>query len=234
MKDSGWRKLELRDFSSTMDANTLAKIGSIKLVGIDGGKIRELAVENAVFTPPSGDPASLERLPSRESISSSRCARWRKSASIHLSASSKDWGCYPRSQVWRSGISRASNAPQCNRCRSKRSICLWGQFINAIPSQIRAATKFTAVVDPSGTDPNLRYLVDAGIKDITVDFDFGAAWNENTKMIAARPVTLTVSNVIGLSANAILSNVRKQHFRQIRCCSACQPRRSKPAPLRSR
>jgi hypothetical protein len=83
----------------------------------------------------------------------------------------------------------------------------WGRFIGVIPSHVRAATKFTAVIDPNGSDPNLRYLVDAGIKDANVDIDVGAAWNEPTRTIALTPLNATLSKVVGLSATANLANV---------------------------
>ena len=173
---------------------------------------RNLRSRTPTFTPPSGDPASLERL-TFKGIDFVKLMRTMAQVGIDpslgfeqgLGLLSAVEGLEVRNFK---GVERTTMQP----LQVETFDLSWGQFVNAIPSQIRAATKFTAVVDPSGTDPNLRYLVDAGIKDITVDFDFGAAWNENTKMIAARPITLTVSNVIGLSANAILSNVSETTF----------------------
>jgi hypothetical protein len=205
-------KFEARGFLTDFGTKVPAKIGVIRLAGLDAGKIAELAVENVEVTPPSGDPANLGRFAFKglDFVKLMRvAAQLSTSPSPGLEQTlgllSGIEGIELRNFK---GVERTTMQP----LEVETFDLSWGKFVGAIPSQVRAATKFTAVVDPKGTDPNLRYLVDAGIRNVSVDVDLGAAWNENTRMIALTPVTATFSKVIGLSASATLANVSNASF----------------------
>jgi hypothetical protein len=205
-------KFEARGFVSNFGTKVPAKIGVIRLAGLDAGKIAELAVENVEVTPPSGDPASLGRF-AFKGLDFVKLMRVAAQLSISPSPGLEQaLGFLPAIGGIElknfKGVERTTMQP----LEVETFELSWGKFVGAIPSQIRAATKFTAVVDPKGTDPNLRYLVDAGIRNVNVDVDLGAAWNENTRMIALTPVTATFSKVIGFSASAALANVSNASF----------------------
>jgi hypothetical protein len=205
-------KFEARGFVSDFGTKVPAKIGVIRLAGLDAGKIAELAVENVEVTPPSGDPASLGRF-AFKGLDFVKLMRVAAQLSISPSPGLEQaLGFLPAIGGIElknfKGVERTTMQP----LEVETFELSWGKFVGAIPSQIRAATKFTAVVDPKGTDPNLRYLVDAGIRNVNVDVDLGAAWNENTRMIALMPVTATFSKVIGFSASAALANVSNASF----------------------
>jgi hypothetical protein len=205
-------KFEARGFSSDLGAGAPIKIGAVRLAALDAGKVKELAVENVAMNPPAGDPASFGRV----AFNGIDFAKLMRTLSKFGTAPSpgleQGLGLLSTIESFElkdfKGVERTTGQP----VTVEKLGLSWGKFVGLIPSQIHAASKFTVVVDPSGSDPNLRYLIDAGIKDVDADIDLGATWNENTKSIVLTPVSAAFSKVVGLSAKLTLNNVQDTIF----------------------
>ena len=88
----------------------------------------------------------------------------------------------------------------------------WGQFVGLIPSQIHAASKFAFAIDPDSADRTLKYLADAGVKQMTANVEIGAAWNENAKSLVISPAIAEFADVYGVSAKLTVNNVPRALF----------------------
>ncbi|MGJ4928313.1 hypothetical protein ACQR1I_15710 [Bradyrhizobium sp. HKCCYLS2038] len=86
----------------------------------------------------------------------------------------------------------------------------WGQFVGPIPTQARLVAKLASPLDTS--NPALLPLLVAGIDSAALDADLGLGWTENSGTFALEPFKLEVSNLIGATASASLSQVPREVF----------------------
>lgn len=87
----------------------------------------------------------------------------------------------------------------------------WGQFVGPIPTSARASLKMSGPVDTSDPPP-FGMLAGAGMNSATINFDLGAAWSEPTRSFAIAPVTIEVGNVFTAAARMNLANVARETF----------------------
>ncbi|WP_316205493.1 hypothetical protein [Bradyrhizobium sp. SZCCHNS3004] len=86
----------------------------------------------------------------------------------------------------------------------------WGQFIGPFPTQAHLTAKLAGPIDPS--NPALLPLLAAGIDQLALDADLGAAWTETSSSFALSPVKLDLANLLGASANLSLAHVPRGLF----------------------
>jgi len=87
----------------------------------------------------------------------------------------------------------------------------WGQFVGSIPTRARVIVKMTGPVDVTDPDP-FKTLALSGTSNASVNFDLGAAWNENARSFALEPATLEIGNLFTAVARASVANVARETF----------------------
>jgi len=200
-------KFEARGFAIDMRGKVPARFGLMRVAGLDAGKIAELAIENVEITPPADEAATLGRF-AFKGIDFVKLMRLLAQFAVDPSLALEQRLAFlsilegVELRDFR-GVERATGQP----LQIETVDLSWGKYIGVVPSQVRAKTKFTTAIDPQGRDPNLRYLAEAGIRNVAVDIDLGAAWSNTDRTIALSPLTATFSNVVSLSAAGSLTNV---------------------------
>ncbi|MBR0870952.1 hypothetical protein JQ633_11330 [Bradyrhizobium tropiciagri] len=86
----------------------------------------------------------------------------------------------------------------------------WGQFVGSVPSKLRLTAKMSGPLDTA--DPAQQQLIAAGIDNMTIDADLGAAWTEASRAFALEPVKLDLGGLVNASARASLGNVPREVF----------------------
>ncbi len=87
----------------------------------------------------------------------------------------------------------------------------WGQFVGPIPTRARATLKMSGPVERGAKGP-LGVLADAGITTASVTADLGAGWSESTRAFALEPVTLEIGGLFTAAARASFANVAREMF----------------------
>jgi hypothetical protein len=204
-------KFEARGIDAAMGATVAAKIGVIRLAGMADGRLAEFAVEAVDARMPSNEPVKIGR------------AALKGIDLVKIMRNSAQLGSNPASSSLQAlgmlamfdGIELKDVAVQKNSKQPVRIDTLalsWGQFVGLIPSQIHAASKFAFAIDPDSADRTLKYLADAGVKQMTANVEIGAAWNENTKSLVISPAIAEFADVYGVSAKLTVNNAPRALF----------------------
>ena len=87
----------------------------------------------------------------------------------------------------------------------------WGQFVGPVPTKARVTVKMSGPIDMSDPDP-FKMLALSGMNSASLNFDLGAAWNENARTLALEPAAVDISNVGSATARLSLANVQRETF----------------------
>jgi hypothetical protein len=86
----------------------------------------------------------------------------------------------------------------------------WGQLVGSIPSKANVVAKMIAPTD--STEPEHRPLIAAGIDQLAINLDLGAAWTESSGAFALAPATIDLGNLARAQARFALANVPRGLF----------------------
>jgi hypothetical protein len=87
----------------------------------------------------------------------------------------------------------------------------WGQFVGSVPTSVRLTAKTT--VPTNLADPATGgMLSDAGLAAVTTNIDVGIAWTEATQELAVTPGAIEIENAFAFSANIAIRNVPRSIF----------------------
>jgi hypothetical protein len=74
----------------------------------------------------------------------------------------------------------------------------WGQLAGTLPTSARYAVKAEMPIADQDGGP-FKALRDSGIDTLTVAFDIGSAWNEQTRTLVLSPATVELNNLLSVS-----------------------------------
>ncbi len=86
----------------------------------------------------------------------------------------------------------------------------WGALVNSIPSKTNVVTRMVIPMDPK--DPAHRQAIAAGIDELAIDLDIGAAWAESSKILTLAPVDLDIGGLGKAQLRVTLNNVPRGLF----------------------
>jgi hypothetical protein len=82
----------------------------------------------------------------------------------------------------------------------------WGQLVGALPTSAHYAVKAELpITDQDG--PPFRDLRESGIGRLTVAFDIGSAWDEQTRTLVLSPATLALNDLLAVSLKLSIGNL---------------------------
>jgi hypothetical protein len=86
----------------------------------------------------------------------------------------------------------------------------WGQLVGSIPTKASLNAKMVAPTDP--TNPALMPLIAAGLDQVAIDLNVGAAWTESSSAFALEPLTVDIGNLGRAQARVSLAHVPRGVF----------------------
>jgi hypothetical protein len=186
------------------------RLGAIKLGRLENGKLEEFAFEGLDARSPQG-PVKLGRFALRgldvanllrtaTQLAETRNAQPEQLAGLLL--------------LLQGAEIRNLTAPYRNTGQpvSIDTLTLdWGQFIGTIPTKARAALRMSGPIQANDPEP-FNALASAGIRNASVNFDLGAAWDEATRSFAVEPVTVELGGLMAAAARLSLANVPREVF----------------------
>ena len=199
---------EMRGLAVESPAGSL-KLGTIRL-GLDNGKIGELALEGLEAGSPQG-PVKLARF----AIRSFDVTGLLRLASQFLTPGQ------PPSSDQMIGMLRLLEGAEIkglvapfkttNKQIKVDTVSLdWGDFVGVIPTRAHLIAKLVTPID--ATDPAQKPLIAAGLSTAAIDADLGAAWTEASGAFVLDPVKFDFGDVLEAQARVSLANVPRGLF----------------------
>jgi hypothetical protein len=87
----------------------------------------------------------------------------------------------------------------------------WGAYVGAVPSRLRATVKMSGPIGARDPEP-FKMLAAAGFANASMSLDLGAAWDEGTRAITLAPGAAEIGNVGTLAARLTLANAPREMF----------------------
>jgi hypothetical protein len=209
-------RAEVQGFSMKMLSDD-ARMASLRIEGLENGRLSELAIEGLSGRPAVGEPFELGRV----ALKGFDISRLLRVVSTQLSTPQPPGQPPGLDQIGAvlgllEGIEIENVAvpdPKTRRIvRLDAFKASWGQPVGAFPSQARISLKMSVPIKAPDPEPAINMLADAGMSALAIGMDAGAGWSETGQTLSLEPASLQIDGLIAISAKASVGNVTREVF----------------------
>jgi len=204
-------KLDMRGLSFNMRREGF-KIASMRINGLENGRLADFSMERLDGQTALGDPLSIGRI----TLKGFDIANLLRTAA-QLGAQGQQ--PTPEQIVGMLALLEgfefkdfAVPDPKTGRVLHLETLAAsWGQFVGVFPSKARISIKVAGPISSVDPEP-LRTLADRGILTLAAGLDVGATWTEGAQAFTLAPAAMQVSDILSVSAKASVGNVPRDIF----------------------